>query len=143
MTTTCGKCRKPLKSPKSVERGYGPICWRAILREQPKDPADESDFTYRIEGNETPVLIITDLDRGGKSVTNNIEVILKSIADADGLDIYSFIGMPIIYRDSEGNYDGIKVNDRGLVVFHPLSFAGYVTDEQEAIEAVRRERGAA
>ena len=101
MTTTCGKYRKPLKDPRSIGRGYGPICWRSILRE-----ANESDFTftYRIEGNETPVLIITDLDWGGKSVTNNIEVILKSIADADGLDIYSL---------------------------------------QEAIEAVRRERGAA
>ena len=143
MTTTCGKCRKPLKSPKSIERGYGPICWRAILREQPKDPADESNFTYRIEGGENPVLIITDLDRGGKSVTNNMKAILEKIAATDGLDIYSFVGMPIIYCDSNGEYDGVKVNDRGIVMFYTLSEARYITDERKAIEAALRERGAA
>ena len=30
MSTVCGKCQRPLKDPKSVERGYGPDCWREV-----------------------------------------------------------------------------------------------------------------
>ncbi|NLE27070.1 MAG: hypothetical protein GX625_17355 [Clostridiaceae bacterium] len=30
MSITCGKCNRPLKDPKSIERGYGPDCWRKI-----------------------------------------------------------------------------------------------------------------
>jgi len=29
--TSCKKCKRPLKHPKSVERGYGPQCWQFKL----------------------------------------------------------------------------------------------------------------
>ena len=25
--SNCGRCGKPLENPKSIERGFGPICW--------------------------------------------------------------------------------------------------------------------
>lgn len=108
--TTCGKCNRPLKDPKSVERGYGPDCWATIKAEATKttnrNGAEKSDFTYRINTSQgKPVLVITDLARGGMSVTNNIEAIVQSIAAEIGERVYT---MPIVYRDSMGQYDGVN-----------------------------------
>ena len=65
----------------------------------------KSDFTYHtIESQGINVLVIIDLDQGGASVTNNAEAVVKSIAAELGEQIFK---MPIIYRDSEGAYDGI------------------------------------
>lgn len=80
MSTTCGKCKRPLKDPKSIERGYGPLCWgkvnKARKTEYDRDQAMRSDFTYHTrEVNGTSVLVIIDLDRGGMSVTNNVEAV--------------------------------------------------------------------
>lgn len=32
MSTVCGKCQRPLKNPKSMERGYGSECWGKISK---------------------------------------------------------------------------------------------------------------
>lgn len=47
MTATCGKCNRPLKDPKSIERGYGPDCWRevkaaAAKEEESKESEEEA-----------------------------------------------------------------------------------------------------
>lgn len=55
-------------------------------------------------------LIITDLNTGKKSVTNDLENVFK--------DVFSFItepsGLKIIYRDSEKRYDGIVI-EKGII----------------------------
>jgi hypothetical protein len=104
---------------------------QGIQREYKKpfsDPADASDYDYRIDRRAEPVLVIKDLNKGGKSVTNNMEAILKRIAADEGC----ILAMPIIYRDSEGNYDGVtpSSNPLGSVSFYSLS----TTDEHFAIQ---------
>jgi hypothetical protein len=139
--TTCGKCHRVLKNPVSIERGYGPQCYGAVQAKQgPKynDPADESDYTYHIDrSGDGPVLVITDQDKGRKSVTNNMDAILKRIAADEG----AALTMPIVYRDSEGQYDGVHVSDSGAATFRPLVTRERVTNEQDAIQAaLRRQR---
>ena len=140
--STCGKCHRVLKDPRSIERGFGPVCWIAISNDPQlnlfsTDPADESDYTYRfqIDNSAGPVLIITDLDIGRKSVTNNMEAIIKRISADEKIDLRK---TPITYRDSEGNFDGVSVSDSGQISFHPLMTMQRVKSEQEAIQAAQR-----
>ena len=70
-----------------------------VIRRQWKTQAD---FTYSILGN---VISIIDLDLGNRSVTNDIENVLRKI------EYYhqgSIVGFKIMYRDSEEIWDGIN-----------------------------------
>jgi transcriptional regulator with XRE-family HTH domain len=99
------------------------------------DPAYQSDYKYRIDRyGGAPVLVIIDFDLGGISVTNNMEAILAKIGRDEGLDLSA---MAIIYRDSEGYYDGVKMDGSGGITFYPVAAGGPVTDEREAIGAAR------
>jgi len=118
----CMNCRRKLSDPVSIERGCGPSCWASIqaLSKRPCDPANRSDYEYhytRLEGR--AVLVITDLDRGGMSVTDNMEAILDRIAYYAGADPYfiACCGPPVICRDPEGNYDGVRLSPDGTVTF--------------------------
>ena len=138
MSTVCGKCQRPLKNPKSMERGYEPLCWgkvnKARKTEDDRDQAMRSDFTYHTrEVNETSVLVIIDLDRGGMSVTNNVEAVVKSIAAELGEDIYK---RPIIYKDSMGIYDGID----GTNLASPFYHIGETDEARAAAKAAERTR---
>lgn len=64
------------------------------------------------------VLCIEDLDvEGTMSVTNNIENVLNEIMD-NGVIISNKL---IIYRDSDGIWDGINCNGRNKPInFYPL-----------------------
>ena len=61
----------------------------------------EADFTYSIRGN---VISIVDLDQGNRSVTNDVESVLRKIEHFHQAPI---VGFRIMYRDSEGIWDGI------------------------------------
>jgi hypothetical protein len=61
----------------------------------------EADFTYSILGN---VLSIVDLNLGNRSVTNDIENVLRKIEHYHQGSIVHF---KIMYRDSEQIWDGI------------------------------------
>ena len=74
-----------------------------IFRRQWKTQAD---FTYSILGN---VISIIDLDLGNRSVTNDIENVLRKI------EYYhqgSIVGFKIMYRDSEHIWDGIHLDGK-------------------------------
>ena len=43
-TTACGKCRRKLKNPVSIERGYGPQCWETVKDEN--DIVQETNAKY-------------------------------------------------------------------------------------------------
>lgn len=63
-----------------------------------------AQFLYRIgeyQGNKW--LLIWDKNLGAISVTNDIENVVEDIADHEGIDPLEYT---IVYRDSEGNWDG-------------------------------------
>lgn len=131
--TNCAKCGRPLKNPKSMEHGYGPECWgkvkAGIRKERTDTAANRSDYIFHINGkHEKQVLVIEDLDRGGMSVTNNIETVLTEIADEIGTSIYQ---IPIVYRDSDGRYDGINGENLRYNPFYSIG-AG---EEKDAVKA--------
>ena len=75
-------------------------------------------FYIRSYGNDTALVVIDD-NQGGMSVTNDMENVLRYIAiklsgnsnfphTAVCADNYS---MPIIYKDSNGVYDGVRMVD--------------------------------
>ena len=49
------------------------------------------------------VFVVTDLDKGGISVTNDIENVLQDLSYSMDLG-----GRPVIYRDSMGRFDGVN-----------------------------------
>ena len=62
-------------------------------------PIPRSDYEYTIKAG---VLYIVDLDKGGMSVTNDMENVLAEIETHEGK-----ITSQIIYRDSEGVWDEV------------------------------------
>jgi hypothetical protein len=77
----------------------------------------------RFSGN---VISIVDLDLGNRSVTNDIESVLRKI---EHYHQGSIGGFRIIYRDSEGTWDGIEWNGE-----HASFFALRETEEERARE---------
>lgn len=71
-----------------------------------------ADYTYTVEDN---VIAIIDLDLGNRSVTNDIEFVLTEIR----AEIGSLGGYSVIYRDSMGRWDGVRM-DKGVVYFYGL-----------------------
>ena len=98
-----------------------------------RDPADRSDFEWHVDlaTNEVPVVAITDLSKGGMSVTNNIEAIVSRIDKALDVDGSTVLW---IYRDSEGIYDGY---DPVIRFIYPLG----ASSEDVAVTAARRRSG--
>ena len=62
----------------------------------------KSNYQFKITDD---ILHIEDLNYGGKSVTNNIENVINEIKEMIGDKIKK---CHIIYKDSEGIWDGIK-----------------------------------
>jgi hypothetical protein len=81
---------------------------RAIVRRQAETHAD---FTYSISGN---VISIVDLDLGNRSVTNDFESVLRKI---EHYHQGSIGGFRIMYRDSEGFWDGIRWDGKSASFF--------------------------
>lgn len=145
-STICGKCHRPLTDPKSVERGFGPDCWASIKAEEALEEkvdhsgAQRSDYDYHIAANgDRRTLVIEDLDKGGMSVTNNIDAILGHICEVEGLDPQ---GIDIIYRDSDGIYDGVYADKAGAAHIYALSRLSRPRSEGEALEALRQQQAA-
>ncbi len=82
-----------------------------------------ADFEYSVIDD---VLVITDLDMGGKSVTNDAESVLETIRENyENAGGFSVMPEHIIYRDSDGIYDGMTpgFDSKGnvaLVKFYPI-----------------------
>lgn len=93
-----------------------------------------ADFTYHISDN---VLVIEDKNLGRMSVTNDIENVIDDIiAEQLTLGLCGFVlgraPQVVIYRDSDGQYDGVRWDlfRLGVNVFYSLSSR----DETEAVE---------
>lgn len=69
-----------------------------------------ADYDYQVIGN---VVVIVDLNQGGRSVTNDIDNVLASIGkDVDLAD------KKIIYQDSCGVFDGVTLDAKR---FYPIN----------------------
>jgi len=49
---SCQRCRKPLENPKSIERGYGPICYSKVKKDWKEEVLDKGEQ----EDNDYPTL---------------------------------------------------------------------------------------
>jgi hypothetical protein len=74
-----------------------------------------------------PVYVIKDANRGGMTVTTNAANVLKAISEEFSLKLSD--RAIIVYRDSEGQWDGISVKGGTFAGVYSLGAA----DEQEAI----------
>jgi hypothetical protein len=86
----------------------------------------QSDYNFWFDRG---TLIIVDKARPGSnfmSVTNNLENILEDISRMIDKNL---VGTPIVYADSEGNYDGVELLGRGKIEFIPIQ----EKDRQKAI----------
>ncbi len=114
----CQACGKELSDPVSMQIGLGPVC---RMKEKINDSSQmdifgSADFTYKItEG----VLCIIDLNKGRKSVTNDIENVLAIIKQEQ--PEWRLDSLPVIYRDSRGIWDGIKTVRGHFVDFYPIA----------------------
>ena len=98
--------------------------------------ADLSDYTFHVRTDKAaPVIVIEDLNLGRMSVTNNIDAVVAAVCEDICLGAEA---ATIIYRDSDGVYDGVRAHD-GALQFYALARSQRITDEDEAVAAVLRE----
>ena len=76
------------------------------------------DYQEMIEGD---IIFIKDLDKGGPSVTNQIEDVVKTIA----ISIHNQLGIPLrnfrlVYMDSSGRIDGIRTSNNRFAGFYSI-----------------------
>jgi hypothetical protein len=94
-----------------------------------------SDFTYHFNTDSgASILVIEDLDRGGMSVTNNMEAVLRFIKANSGVDL---VNKKIVYRDTQGTYDGVRLAKSGVAHFYSPTPGLRIIDEAAAVKAVR------
>lgn len=74
------------------------------MKPRSKIAFSHADYTYDIEDIKgRNVVSIVDLNLGHMSVTNDIENVLVDIAERERITISDYM---VVYRDSEGNWDG-------------------------------------
>jgi len=88
----------------------------------------QADFTYTMSPD---VIGIVDLDSGGRSVTNDIERVLRQIEYWHEGSIKDY---RIMYRDSEGVWDGVHWDGQRASFFCP-SRDGRSFSQEETSEA--------
>jgi|GEM_PF-2091358 hypothetical protein len=110
---TCNCCGKPLTDEISIALGLGPVCRvkRKDLAMADKTGnlfANRAEYTFEVD-EKSKVIAIQD-SGGAKSVTNDIENILKDITYhpqyKDNPDLMK--GYKIMYMDSMGIWDCVK-----------------------------------
>jgi hypothetical protein len=89
-------------------------------------PVTQAEFTYSITPN---TISITDTGKGRRSVTNDIEAVLRKI---EYWHQGSIGGFKIMYRDEHGVWDGVRWDGQ-----HPSFFALGEADEKKAMEKLR------
>ena len=73
-----------------------------------------SDFQFELIED---VVVIFDCDRGGRSVTNDIQNVLSAVdAEIGGIG-----HRPVIYRDSTKTFDGVHHNGDRFAGFYAVS----------------------
>jgi hypothetical protein len=68
-----------------------------------------SNYTYAIYNG---IISIIDLNRGGKSVTNDIDNVIEDICEMESLNPNEQI---VVYCDSDGIWDGYSYKDNHFI----------------------------
>lgn len=118
MRNTCSCCGKPLGDPFVRDLRVGPVCPVARkLKDMSETTGDlhanRAQFSYGFQGE---FLWITD-DGGLKSVTNDMENILADIVRENKIYLCNYY---IIYQDSQGIWDGVRISQSGKITFYPV-----------------------
>ena len=91
----------------------------------------KSNYTYRIqEHSGRKVIVIEDLNLGNMSVTNNIEEVVAEIYHKEGINLSAAV---IVYRDSEGVWDGWNHDMQDFV---PLNETHWAKPAEKYIDKV-------
>lgn len=94
-----------------------------------------ADISFLLIKNEHgSFIVIDDLNKGNRSVTNDIEYVLwaiKDYYDAEFSTDFPIDDFKIIYKDSDGVYDQVKHQGINFDAFYPLR----IEDMEEAIKA--------
>ncbi len=120
MNTNCTICGKNLTDPISIEHGIGPVCRVRLKNEEMNQGnlfSSRANYDWRIDDD-----IIAIVDKGGgKTVTNDIDNILKDIStEIPNLDKFQ-----IIYQDSFGIWDGVIVKGARCIQFFSINETEY------------------
>lgn len=114
----CRVCHKTLTDPVSIQAGVGAKCrlsGKAVEAELSTNLFPPANFSFSATNG---VLIILDLNQGGRSVTNDIETVLATIKSR-GVGEHWHLA---IYRDAYGIWDGITLDEnRQFAGFYPLN----------------------
>ena len=124
----CRVCGRPLSDPISVELGIGPIC---RISNKNKAMQEKSLHLFKARASfswteEDGIISIVDLsgndDDFGPTVTNDIDNVLRQIALEKGHGLQNY---RIIYRDTQGIWDGVHVTARGGARFYSINEKDY------------------
>lgn len=89
------------------------------------------DFIAQAFGS---LVVIVDLDNGGKSVTNDIENVLKVVGAMFDLGV-----AVVVYRDTDGYYDlVVRHNDGTFCAFYPVSKVRRIPDLFDVIKILQK-----
>jgi len=94
----------------------------------------ESEFEYEIYSCDccaVSYVFITDLDRGEKSVTNDAENVIQYLSAKEKIN---FDSSKVVYRDSTGTWDGMKISDGKFSGFYSIG----VKSKEEVFDFFRR-----
>ncbi len=121
---TCNCCGKPLSDPVSVDLGIGPVCRVQNKMKEAGERtinmfANRSSYDWGIS-SDGKVLYITD-QGGYKSVTNDMENVLQDISNE--LSVQDLRGMKIMYRDSMGIWDEVRLSLSDDLIIKGVSFS--------------------
>lgn len=123
--THCSCCGRTLTDAVSVKVGMGPIC-RANGAVAERDLfTTRSDYEVEIEGD---VILVTDLDLGGRSVTNDAPGVIGDLVRSGLLRP----GMWVIYRDSRKVWDELVVREGQFAGFAPID----LRDRDDALSKI-------
>ena len=145
MSVKCGKCKKGLKNKISLTWGYGPICRQGMMRavfmdSDLKETQSEYIYHFKTYLKSDQVLVIENRSPSETNVTSSIKAIINHIAGKEGEHIYS---MPIVYKDSEGIFDGIngQVINTNSAPFYSINTRDETQAMKIANQCAKGERG--
>lgn len=106
----CYNCNKPLSDPISVKLGIGPDCRKKLgIRNRNGGNnifGNRAQYSWGIDGN---ILWLKDNGEHHRSLTNDMENCLCEIQTK--LEKKMLIYFTIVYKDSEGKWDGIQITE--------------------------------
>lgn len=115
----CRICGRVLTDPKSLKAGIGPVCNGAEHSKsrigKPEDDDMRSRYTTAIRDG---LIVLEDQDQG-RSVTNDAELVIQDLRSR-----HMDLSMPVIYRDTDGMWTGMRVSAGNFAGFIPLRGSG-------------------